>query len=102
MDMFGGIIFKVNVNALRTTLKIFLDHISISHSLLMRNMLKRSSYPHSHPQNKIQRPPSKSHMLTNEHVHVIFSSFQKTFQQDLKFQLHQLYGNSRVLQVSLR
>ena len=66
----------------------------------MRNMLKRSSYPHSHPQNKIQRPASKSHMLTNEHVHVIFSSFQKTFQQDLKFQLHQLYGNSRVLQVS--
>lgn len=75
------------------------EHIAISHSLLARNMLKRSSYPHSHPQNKIQRPPSKSHFPPNEHVQIVFLNVQKTYQQDLKFQLHNLYGHSRVLQV---
>jgi len=75
------------------------DHIAVSHSLLARNMLKRTSYPHSHPQNKIQRPPSKSHYPPNDNINFIFLNMQKTYQQDLKFQLHQLYGHSRVMQV---
>ena len=82
-------------------LTIFSDHISVSHSLLARNMLKRTSYPHSHPQNKIQRPPSKSHYPPNDNINFLFMNMQKTYQQDLKFSLHLLYGHSRVMQVSL-
>jgi len=74
------------------------DHISDNHKLLNANNLKRSSYPHSHPQNKIQRPTTKGHQLNPEFINMVFNNILKLY-SDLKFQLQVLYGNSRVLQV---
>ena len=74
------------------------DHIQNTQYLLNRNNLKRSSYPHSHPQNKIQRPPNKGHHLQADFITMVFNNILKLY-SDLKFQLQNLYGNSRVLQV---
>ena len=75
-----------------------LDHIQHNHYLLNRNNLKRSSYPHSHPQNKIQRPSNKGHHLQTDFINMVFQNILKLY-CDLKFQLEPLYGNSRVLKV---
>lgn len=74
------------------------DHIYFNQLLLNRNNLKRSSYPHSHPQNKIQRPPNKGHHMQSDFINMVFQNILKLY-GDLKFQPVNLYGNSRVLQV---
>ncbi|CBY20751.1 unnamed protein product [Oikopleura dioica] len=72
------------------------------HSYLARNNMKRSSYPKSHPQSKIQRPANKGYHNNPEFINVVMQQVIKVFVPDLKMNISPISGSSRVLQVQNR
>ena len=98
--MFGGSDFKVALIPLFQLVPIcFLGMSADQHSYLARNNMKRSSYPKSHPQSKIQRPANKGHHNNPEFINVVMQQVIKVFVPDLKMNISPISGSSRVLQV---
>ena len=74
-----------------------IDFATCGDQILQSRALKRSSYPHAHPNTKRSRPINTSHCLQKDSIHKIILNLTRTL--ELKSVIKSLGGHHRVLQV---
>ena len=74
-----------------------LDFAICGDQILQSRALKRSSYPHAHPNSKKSRPINTSHCLQKDAIHKIILNVTRNL--ELKSVIKSLGGHHRVLQV---
>ena len=74
-----------------------LDFATCGDQILQSRALKRSSYPHAHPNSKRSRPINTSHCLQKDSIHKIILNLTRNL--ELKSVIKSLGGHHRVLQV---
>jgi len=73
------------------------DFATCGDQILQSRALKRSSYPHAHPNSKRSRPINTSHCLQKDSIHKIILTLTRNL--ELKSVIKSLGGHHRVLQV---
>ena len=74
-----------------------IDFATCGDQILQSRALKRSSYPHAHPNTKRSRPINTSHCLQKDSIHKIILNLTRNL--ELKSVIKSLGGHHRVLQV---
>ena len=89
--------YRGKIQILGCLFTFVIDFATCGDQILQSRALKRSSYPHAHPNSKKSRPINTSHCLQKDSIHKIILTLTRNL--ELKSVIKSLGGHHRVLQV---